>query len=136
MYCGSCFVSIMVVIKELVVSQMGENRQGFPSGFSFLFRRKLGPAQGAKVLGQALIPALASAPGTSFVWWSVSGRRVLSGILGLALNTSPTATCPHSQASEPQASAALLCRFAISLSREKKILKVLWEGFLIVAVRC
>ena len=45
---------------------------------------------------------------------------VLSGILGLALNRSPMAACPHSQASEPRASAASLCRLTISFSRGKK----------------
>ena len=98
--------------------------QVFPVAF-LVFCRKLGPAPRNESPGAdmcSLAFGLRTWDLLRLVVCLVSW--VLSGILGLALNRSPMAACPHSQASEPRASAASLCRLTIAFSRgEKKSLK-------------
>lgn len=72
MYLWLCFVSILVVIKELVASQMGREQASF-SQWLFISSGNWGLLQGIEDLGQSHFPLpLASASGTSLVWWSVS----------------------------------------------------------------
>lgn len=72
MYLWLCFVSILVVIKELVASQMGKEQASF-SQLLFISLGNWGLLRGIEDLGQSHFPLpLASASGTSLVWWSVS----------------------------------------------------------------
>ena len=73
MYLWLCFVSILVVIKELVASQMGGGEQASFSQWLFISLGNWGLLQGIEDLGQSHFPLpWASASGTSLVWWSVS----------------------------------------------------------------